>query len=708
MIFIAVIFLVLIGIFIYIYAGLRFSESVTNDDLAYTLFWAAYIFLGVTIAICIGLVFIWGDLYKKVGPPGARGIMGDDGDEGLPGTCNASHSILSIMYSVREMIQDKAGKDNPVITEDGQLVNVFMESRLETIAGSNQLKLLLESANTTNNNPVHTVYKSLKDITGYITGIWNTWTTGILADSHGLEFFKTAEALPDISEGVQAFFTNEIEKYDIWYWGSTQLFRPLEAEVCRRAVIPDAKGVLDEDVRPRMAALVQNANLPQPDNAALDIIEIEYSDFDVSKLTKLYDTAGIAPGNPKRAKKWLSTTNTTAGLISQPAFYIPKLVTRDGRKYYPIGQVIIETNPAYQDKTIKKTIMVSGDIIIPTGLKLVWFDSASSGVERGCFYKLETTAPGYICAGDLFINSTVIMSPAKNKKAVAPSINEVMLSLGYDMNKGVIIGDSYKGIVCIPGKCAEKLERSALPSWKYESAGIVFESENPTETYNIARVGEYTNNTSEDTISTDSFYKITGKCTLDLSDIPVKKLEAAFEDLGIGWFGTPAKQGRQYSIFSFIGLMPEGIVVHRPSGNKYYVRHYGGSDVNKYLLVRWDSDEKEFIQTLKATSPDSVIIEKGVVPTDKAQQWSMHPDPANKSYFRLKSVAYPNKYLSLDYSVKPGWNQTSATEDNSLAKLRPGSIGLKNQVVRPKLVFAAGPVNASNNTIFYNVPAYGA
>lgn len=687
MIFIAVIFLVLIGIFIYIYAGLRFSESVTNDDLAYILFWTAYIFLGVTIAICIGLVFIWGNLYKKVGPPGARGIMGDDGDEGLPGTCNASHSILSIMYSVREMIQDKAGKDNPVITEDGLLVNVFMESRLEAIAGSNQLKLLLES-------PGGGVYKSLKDITGYITGIWNIWTTGILADSRGLEFFKTAEALPDISEGVQAFFTNEIEKYDIWYWGSTQLFRPLEAEVCRRAVIPDAKG-----------SPVQNANLPQPDNAALDIIEIEYSDIDVSKLTKLYDTTGIEAGNPKRAKTWLRTTNTTAGLISQPAFYIPKVVTRNGRKYYPIGQVIIETNPAYQDKTIKKTIMVSGDVIIPTGLKQIWFDSAA-GVERGCFYKLESAAPGYICAGDLFINCADIMNKGNDKKATTPNINEVMLSLGYDMNKGLIIGDSYKGIVCIPAKCVEVLERGAIPSWKYESAVTVFESENPTETYNIVRVGEYREE-NESSNTTDPFYKITGKCLLDLSDIPVKKLEAAFEDLGIGWFGTPAKQGRQYSIFSFLGLMPEGVVVHRPSGNKYYIRHYGGSDANKYLLVRWDSDEKEFIQTLKATSPDSVIIEKGLVPTDKGQQWSMHPDPDNKSYFRLKSVAYPNKYLSLDYSVKPGWNQTSATEDNSLAKLRPGSIGLKNQVVRPKLVFAAGPVNASNNTIFYNVPAYG-
>jgi hypothetical protein len=228
----------------------------------------------------------------------------------------------------------------------------------------------------------------------------------------------------------------------------------------------------------------------------------------------------------------------------------------------------------------------------------------------------------------------------------------------------------------------------------------IFESEFPAESYNIVRCDK-----------SDQHYKITDKCVLaDLADVPVKELEKEFEELGIGWFGHPVKSNQKYSIFAYLGLMPEGIIVHRNSGQKYYIRHYGGTDLNKYVLVKWDLDSRDYVQTLKANSGDSVTVENGINPANTQEQWSIQLDPDNKNYFRLMSVAYPKKYLSLDYDINAGWNRQDKpnnAEDTSLAKLRPRGVSVSHQGVVAKLVFARGIVNASNKSLFYNVPAYG-
>jgi hypothetical protein len=142
----------------------------------------------------------------------------------------------------------------------------------------------------------------------------------------------------------------------------------------------------------------------------------------------------------------------------------------------------------------------------------------------------------------------------------------------------------------------------------------------------------------------------------------------------------------------------------------FYIRHYGGIEPNNYLLVSWDSATKSYIQTLKAISSDVVSVEKNLSTNDKAQQWRIIPDPANKDYFRLKSVAFPSKYLSLTTTVPPEWNrhtERNNSNDTSLKNKRPGGLKLDGQVITGKLVFSTGDMNKANKTLFTLLPAYG-
>lgn len=699
MLFIGVIFAILIGIIIFIYSGLRLTEGITNDT-TYILYWVAYMFVGLSVGLIITLIYLWGDLQGKVGPPGPRGPPGDTGADGIPGECDESHVALGIMYTIREAIQElvspaKSGSTTKVITDEGKLVNIFLEMRLYQMATSNQAKVLLETG------------KSVADITAYLKGIWQTWTAEILKLPKGQELFTTADAQTDISPEVAAYFANEIEKYDIWYWGTTPVFRPLKAEICRRSSV----------YNPASGNSIPNAYLPQPDRPELEFMEVEYSDRDTSKLTVLYDTAGMPATNPDRAKRWESITDTPTGYVSQPLFCIPKTVTKGKQVFYPICQVVVESNPKYMTDIKKKTILVSGDIIIPTILEQVWSGSAKGPTAEGVFYKVSTQVPGYICLGDYFLNKGQIITSTTGNKAQMLKPVDALKFLGYDLASGKILR-TYRGIVAVPSKCIEKLERMPVPVWKYQMAPnapehvAVFESENASEGYYALRVGQY-GNTIDDIKQGFSHYLISEKCTQTFEDVPVKELEAAFNDLGIGWFGHPAKQDQKYSIFSYLGIMPEGIITHRSSGRKYYIKHYGGNDANKYIIVKWSSDAGDFVQSLKAISDSAVITESQVSPSDKAQQWFIERDSSSRQYFRLKSVAFPNKYLSLDYNIGLGWNKYAnpdvslSGEDKSLLPVRPKGVSVSHTDVLPKLVGAKGTINAANRTLFSNMPAYG-
>ena len=741
------VFLGILAFMIYIYAGLRVSEGIEYNYYV-MIYWIAYALLGFTILNVIVLGNFWGVLVNKRGPPGPRGPIGMDGDRGLPGRCTMDHNVAYTMKKVKEAVVNKVLEKYPdtqpneiVDMETLKLKNNYFNDKIERIVGSKQYEVLLSVPESTDGNPEGekrlTFGKSLDELTGYLVGVVSLWVEGILENGTsknddgkpvGLVFFTDQTAQTDINSSVANFFSNEIEKYDVWYWGSTRVFRPLKAEICRQGSLPGNKG-----------QGIPNTRFPVPDRPILEIKEITYSDRDTSKLTFLWNTEKMddVEGSPN------NLGDTSKGLFTnykKPGIYIPKVITEGRKKFYPVGCVMIEDDEESKSSEVKKTIVVSGDVVIPTEFMPTWFDSRkptfweyfkllggigdpriaidsrSDGLYGGRFF---TPSYGlnnleYVSLGDLFLSHRLFIE----KKLSDEMSRHISGNNKYISNEDILkyfnYGSDYNGPVLIPKKYLDKISPNSKPVLAirtdyYYQADIV-ESSNPAKTYNLLRTTRFKH--KKDGMiksSPEAFYKIKDKYSSANYKVKIKEMDKQYDDLGFGWFGHPSKKFRQYSIFAYLGLVPEGVITHKQSGRKYYIRHYGGLEVNRFVVFKWYPEKQDFSKSLKAVN-STTVIESNLSATDTRYQWFIDTDKSEPSFIRLISYKYPNKYLKLSYDVPAYWNKhtnPNNKNDKSLTARRPQGITMDHTQVFPELTAYKGGINNTNKTLFQFTPAYG-
>ena len=573
--------------------------------------------------------------------------------------------------------------------------------------------------------------------------------------------------------------------YDIWYWGSTRVFRPLKAEICRKRYHKKANG-----------DIIVNSRFPQPDRPRIEIKEIEYSDLDTTKLTKLWDSSGLEINGNLNDWKFgkVKKENNKYSKLSKPGLYIPRIYKEPGTNkiFYPIGMVAIEENTDKKSNKIKKTILVSGDVIIPDLFKLSYIDKKDrsvkkggkgfhEGTHQGIFLQVDTTHKDYQILGDLFMNIDPINTAEKNKEKELLnnkyknsvlrnnynivndfeqnddlSYYEVMNYLGYkNKNK------EYWGIVGIPKICLDeikinkntvnnkpifstfqhhnycegtkllrvqkKLKREYGCDRKPDKTNHLYsfniidamESKNPKETYNIVRAfNKGKNNVESRRLNTiwdnnyknQSFFIIKEKFTkpaYDITKIPDKELNDEYNFLGMGWFGHPSKAERKYSIFSYLGLIPEGIIIHRASSRKFYIRHYGGMDMNKFVIYLWNENEKEYNKAIKVQSDDNVQF-SALQATDQRFQFEMVVDEKDKNIIRFRSIYLPDYYLHINYTFESNINLIDNKQDNKLGALRPKGITISHTKPILKLTKNAGTLNNTKNQVLFLLqPVYG-
>ena len=728
MILILAIFLTIIGILLYIYLGLHISEDII-DPYGYVLFWVAYIFFGISMGTILMLGKFWSVLITKTGPPGLRGIPGAQGDSGISGECNDDHNVLYAMKTIKETINQVA-LDTGIITSNNKndksvynpdtltLTNSYIDFAVKRMVTSKQFEILLSlpSDNLAKLPPGSrmTFAKSLDDLTGYLSGIWSEWITDIIKinKSAASAFLTSIDGQTEDNPEIEAYFRNEIEKYDVWYWGATRVFRPLKAEVCRQSVLLDNKGN-------------EYANVRFPGNLKprIEIREITYSDKDTSKLIETWRLDSMPDATPNFTA-WKSRKSGIWGDIGKPLAMIPKIIKEGDKTFYPIGQVFVEGNSKRKTDTIKKTILVSGDVIIPDIYDEMWYDrkgtnilkkggmGKSDGDSKGRFWKLGSSQPGYTCLGDYFMSDWRARADIEKKFGIKNPDKK-------DMNRSLFAG--YTGIVCVPSDCLIELPRAENPKFSYQFSGDyyknayyqvdVFTAKDSQTGYNIIRSANpgYKALATRKYVVTPKdgkFYKFADKCIKP--PIPdVKTPMKEFTDLGIGWFGHPMQTNQKYSVFAYLGIMPEGIIIHRNSGHRHYIRHYGGMEPNKFIVLQYDPDQdKDFTNAYRVSSDSSVGI-AAVNLTDERQQWRINN--LSDGNFRLASVVYPTKYLKMDYMLNPATNKYGKGENMDLQDKRPPGITtdqaqclatLTSGVVTPDLT-------ANNKTLFINLPAFG-
>lgn len=164
---------------------------------------------------------------------------------------------------------------------------------------------------------------------------------------------------------------------------------------------------------------------------------------------------------------------------------------------------------------------------------------------------------------------------------------------------------------------------------------------------------------------------------------------------GIGWHGLPLREPK-HSIFSYLGMAPEGIITHRASERKYYITHSGimkeekkngkkrTVPENSYFVLVNNINTNKYDMALTVNS-NSDKIKRILVKSDINQLWKVDfVDNSNMSEFRLKSMG-TEKYLS----IKP-------------------KNDLRGRSIESQTIYKDADDNINNTTIFTNFKsAYG-
>lgn len=762
-------------ILFYIYYGARLSDSF-KTKIEVILFVISYILFGLTLLNIILISIYWEKLSKKRGPPGQRGFKGNDGVEGVRGECSVDHNIMYALIKIKKSIVYTVLSKTTLLEEKiynkktNKLKNNFLDNIIERIVKSKQFDTILLKPDININIKYG---KSLRDIIGYIKSIVNKWIIDILTLPGGKNFITSIDATFTITPQIENYFKNEIEKYDIWYWGGTRIFKPLKALIMRQTEYKDKNG-----------KIYQNTAYPVEDKPRIDFISIKYSDYNTSNLNWLWDSDGIKDAEPWK-DVWKNALNTkyggTYGYYKRPAIYIPKVKTINNQRYYPLGCVMIERDENNKTNKIKKTLLVTGDVIIPKKYTLMWIDrkkmhltkdnDPSDGKRAGVFWRIESHDPNYATLGDLFwgikvsdsryakllgsaigigtasvlgnafsfgslslttggadVSATIGLSSEVSKEN-PDKARKKFTKPGYNYNKlktkiSIEHPEKYVGIVALPKEYLIKEKINNFPIWSYKLHSSdtyysnymvdIFQSDKPDDTYNILRAknGMYRKDILHNTEKSfgpnstkgGTFYRINKK-KLYIYNNPIKTTEKINNKYGaIGWYGYPFINVDKYSIFKFMGLVPEGMIINLNNNRKLYIKHVSGDYLNRYNIFKYNIKSKKFDKALRVITPDlinySKIRENGVS-LDDDFSFIIEKDNDNNKYIRIKNIKYINDGY-LEYLT----NITNTNYDINKND-RPGGITIDHMESKFKLSKGKGLNTPDNNKLYIFMSTYG-
>lgn len=475
-----------------------------------------------------------------------------------------------------------------------------VEDELERLNGGVPVKLVnsmllfkLDQMCNSKDYEIVAPMKGPNNVLQYMTDNWINWTK-LIYDSAGVDFFtnESAEDDYDWPKGVNPF--DEISKYDLWNWGLTREFEPLALEIC---------------------------NDPTKSN--------EFPKENKRKFKYIYTNSYSWVLDDWRSKARLDVS-----------IWIPNQAIFENERYYPVGYVAVGPArwgeyggaPKFADAVRvngtgpdKSTIVVTGDVKPPIDYIWKWNSAGSPMYWAGSMWT-PVPPPGYACLGDIMVR-------------------------GWGKPP---IGDAAP-IRCIPAKYVEAIPNGGnvliyndQGSRAYADGSIfgmtngAYGQGSPDNGYNCFRcVSGYPGRMGNGSFP---FYRI-----LDEKLIPKeatsKDIDTRYTDKALGWHGTPQRDPK-YSIFSFLGLVPETIITAKSSSRKYYLMHsgdyYHNDDdntqipINSYIVLQYNENTNDFSYALTATGTNSVIL-LAQTRVDIRQQWEVVFLEKSSNEFRLKS-----------------------------------------------------------------------
>jgi hypothetical protein len=706
-------------ILFYIYYGIRLVDNFKSKT-EITIYIISYVLLGFTILNLLLVSKYWEILSNKRGPPGPRGLMGVEGDAGVMGSCSLDHNVMFALIQIKRAIGeaitelDSDTKIGDIYNdEENTLTNSTMDTLINRIVQSKEFDTILLRPDTSETMKYG---KSLKDIVGYLKSIIVEWCVEIYKLSGGVDFFKRVDGSFTDTKEIENYFHSEIEKYDIWYWGGTRVFKPLEIMVMRQTEYRDSNGQIQ-----------QNSAFPMDDKPRLEFIEVEYSDRDTRNLVWLWDAIDIGNSAKKEQlyevsenyRDWQADKVGLYGSYVRPAIYMPKARKIGNKKYYPMGCVVLEGNPENKTSVKKKTLLVSGDVIIPTKFNLMWKDrrrmhviknggQPSDGIRAALFWRLGADNRNYVVLGDIPQSKT-----DGNKYQRAAFLDDTRSSLRLLKDKLRTDNNGmYRGIVAVPKDLVKEIDMNEYPEWSYKLNGDprgkfnhgryqvdIFTGKGGSEiNYNIVRFKNARFNMNI-TNRGDKFYTIDTEANKHRTN-PLKETEPENNDLGFGYYGYPYLITDKYSIFKLLDLVPEGLIINYNNNRKLYIRHYGGAEPNRYNIFKYDTKTGRYDKALKVSSPSKIEFSR-MKPADPRFAFSYEVDKDDARFIRFRSVSNPDdgylKYIS----------QITNTHHDKEKGNRPAGVSIDHTRSTFVLKSGKGENNKNNKKLFMFLQAHG-
>ena len=560
--------------------------------------WVIYTCLWITVGTVFLLAYFWGTLRTKTGPYGIRGVSGELGEQGIDGTCSVTATQSEAIKQINELI-DALYKAKTGQSMLNQETQAFTNNYL-----TNKISTVAGSKQyKIMYTEASDLGKTPQEVINYVKGIWKEWFN--LIYNANPAWYQDEYADEDYSWGSTNPFT-EIKKYDMYYWGLSRSFRPMKAEVCRSS------------------AGYESSKFPIKPQARLKIIQSN----DYMKLTDDWKTKGDPDASWWRAR--------TISIGDDTYYPVNDIITAGNRDqvYWDLrrsgpnitGDMQFDNGQIGPDI---RSILIAGDVVDPISM----YERRIGGGNNIITSSL-ICPDGYVSMGEVISYQTP-NSGANND----------------DPNK-------YK-IKCVPKDCVEDNGRSnqAANVWNQK---VSIKTLNHWNWGNPDANGD--NGYNAFRWSGKPYYRIKEKCLAPPASPSTKDPEDENITLGIGWYGHPYKNDPRYSIFAFLGLVPEGMIVHQATGHRFYIIHYGGEDVNKYVVLDYNAERDKFDFALQVDDNPSnpKVNNRDISRKDPRQQWQIILQ-SDKKYLTLKNIMN-GRYLYMGLEPKTGNPQFSTIQ----------------------------------------------
>lgn len=603
--FIFYVLLFIIGILGSLALGFNISQEIENTTI-YILFWMLYLVTITTFGNIIASGYYYYRMKDKRGPQGPRGERGDSGLDGEVGQCSSDckDNICSkqILEAVIQRLHDRTNENVTVSVN-----NVYIKQKIKQMCSSNEFKQIAP-------------FKGPQKLIAYLIKVWQEWTD-LLFDAAGLRYFETIGAEMEFEWLAENPF-NTIKKYDVFYWG------------------------LGNNYKPR---IINDCKTKQKDGSELSMVNL----IRTNMYESITDTTGISSDK-------------------QVSFWRPKIITYKGEVYYPIGDIIgpidnkanadvkrfigdlqISTK---QKSPNKETMLVSGNVKPPYKYKLIW-DTSTIGSNKN-FWIWRPIGPKtrnghYIALGDV-----ITMTPYPPSTGIAAPIRCIHESALTKINHNRKIVWSSKG-------SSDSLLQTNILG--FQKLNENFNPASQSNGYHLFRATKGLLNMIDPEDRNEQFYKVNND-NIDNSNTPgninINKLTSDVMKEGNGYQNVSKKSG-SFSLQAFLKLKENGILKHKNTNKKFYISLSNIGAANSYI-VSFSSPNKD--------NRSCVNLIEGIVSNvtcnnlDSNQYFKIELTGYSKGECKLRHIE-SGKYLKYDsnvFSVISKTNEVSKKQDPSL------------------------------------------